>query len=181
MPSMREKMQAGAWYCCLDTELEQLRDDARLAVHQHNTLPPDQRGPMAPALRALLNSVGKDCFIEAPVHLAYGFNLSLGNAVYINAQCAILDTAPVRLGSGTMLGPAVQIYCAQHHLDPVKRAAGLEIASPVTIGTDVWIGGGAIILPGVTIGDGAIVGAGAVVTRDVAAGARVIGNPARAL
>ena len=78
-----------------------------------------------------------------------------------------------------MLGPAVQIYCADHHRDPVKRAAGLEQARPVTIGEDVWIGGGAIILPGVTIGDRAIVGAGSVVTKDVPEGATVRGNPAR--
>jgi len=78
-----------------------------------------------------------------------------------------------------MLGPAVQIYCAEHHLDPAPRAQGIEIAKPVTIGRDVWIGGGAILLAGITIGDGAIVGAGSVVTRDVPPGLTVVGNPAR--
>ncbi|MNX74713.1 Maltose O-acetyltransferase [compost metagenome] len=78
-----------------------------------------------------------------------------------------------------MLGPAVQIYCAEHHLDPVPRAQGIEIAKPVTIGRDVWIGGGAILLAGITICDGAIVGAGSVVTRNVPPGVTVVGNPAR--
>lgn len=119
--------------------------------------------------------------IEAPFHCAYGMNLSLGDRVYFNAGCVVLDTAPVRVGSDTMFGPAVQIYCAQHAKNPIERAKGLEIALPVTIGENVWIGGGAIIMPGVTIGDGAIVGAGSVVTRDVPPDTTVVGNPARSL
>lgn len=173
-------MAAGRWYSCLDPELDRLRQRARSAVHSHATLPPDQRGAMAPELRALLGHVGPDCCIEAPFHCAYGFNLHLGARVYMNAGCVTLDTAPVQIGDDTMLGPAVQIYCAQHHKDPDKRRAGLEIALPVTIGRNVWIGGGAILMPGITIGDAAIVGAGAVVTRDVPARTTVVGNPARA-
>ena len=98
----------------------------------------------------------------------------------MNAGCVILETAPVHIGAHTMLGPGVHIYCAEHDHDPARRAAGLEIARPVTLGANVWSGGGAILLPGVRIGDGAIVGAGAVVTRDVAAGQTVTGTPARA-
>ena len=85
------------------------------------------------------------------------------------------------LGARTMCGPGVQIYCADHHRDAERRARGIERAMPVTIGEDVWIGGGAVILPGVAIGQGAIVGAGAVVTRNIAPGARVVGNPARSV
>lgn len=177
--SERDRMAAGRWYCCIDPELEALRDRARAAVHDHNTLPPTERGAMAPALRRLLGSVGRDAMIEAPFHCAYGFNLHLGAGCYLNAGCTILDTAPVRIGARSMLGPGVQIYCADHHRDREKRAAVLEIARPVTLGEDVWIGGGAILLPGVTVGEGAIVGAGSVVTRDVAPGATVVGNPAR--
>jgi maltose O-acetyltransferase len=132
-------------------------------------------------LRALLRAFGTDARIEAPFHCAYGFNLSLGEGVYINAGCTILDTAQVHIGARTMLGPGVHIYCAEHHKDAAKRAAGLEMARPVDIGEDVWIGGGAIVLPGVRIGAGAIIGAGAVVTRDVAGGTTVTGNPARAI
>ena len=179
--SEREKMAAGGWYNCVDDELESFRVVARRAVFEHNSLHPDERGDIAPGLRALLADVGKDVRIEAPFHCAYGFNIALGDGVFFNAGCVILDTATVRIGAGTMLGPTVQIYCAEHSKDAVRRAAGLEIAKPVTIGTNVWIGGGAIVLPGVSIGDDAIVGAGAVVTRDVAAGATVVGNPARGI
>ncbi|WP_171174154.1 sugar O-acetyltransferase [Ruegeria sp. HKCCD8929] len=177
--SERQKMEAGDWYCCLDPELEALRQRARRAVHAHNTCPPDDRGAMAPELAALFAALGQDCLIEAPFHCAYGINLSLGNRVYFNAGCVVLDTAPVRIGNDTMFGPAVQIYCAQHAKDPAGRAEGLEIALPVIIGENVWVGGGAIIMPGVTIGDRAIVGAGSVVTRDVPADATVVGSPAR--
>lgn len=179
--SERDKMAAGDWYCCLDPELEQLRQRARNAVHQHNTMAPDARGSMAPALRALLASVADDVFIEAPFHCSYGINISLGSRVYLNAGCTMLDSGRISIGEGSMLGPGVQIYCAEHHKDVPLRSRGIEIARPVVIGKDVWIGGGAIILGGVTIGDGAIVGAGSVVTRDVAAGATVVGNPARSL
>ncbi|PDS95825.1 sugar O-acetyltransferase [Rhizobium sp. S9] len=179
MASEREKMVAGQWYCCLDDELDHLRRQARLAVHAHNTLPPDERGPAAPALRALFAQAASDIFIEAPFHCSYGINIVLGERVYVNAGCTILDSGSVTIGDRTMFGPGVQIYCAEHHKDPALRSRGIEIARPVAIGSDVWIGGAAIILGGVTIGDGAIVGAGAVVTKDVPAGATVVGNPAR--
>ncbi|MBX5152050.1 sugar O-acetyltransferase [Rhizobium lentis] len=177
--SEREKMAAGEWYCCLDDELDHLRRQARLAVHAHNTLPPDERGAAAPALRVLFARAALDIFIEAPFHCSYGINITLGERVYINSGCAILDSGSVTIGDRTMFGPGVQIYCAEHHKDSALRSRGIEIARPVAIGSEVWIGGCAIILGGVTIGDGAIVGAGAVVTKDVQAGATVIGNPAR--
>ncbi|WP_113186943.1 sugar O-acetyltransferase [Ensifer sp. ENS06] len=179
--SERDKMAAGEWYSCLVDELEALRMTARVAVHQHNTMAPIERGNMASALRVLFGAVADDVFIEAPFHCSYGINIHVGARVYLNAGCTILDSGRVAIGAGTMLGPNVQIYCAEHHRDAVLRGQGLEVAKPVTIGADVWIGGGAIILGGVTIGDGAIVGAGSVVTKDVAAGAVVAGNPARPL
>lgn len=175
----RTKMAAGEWYTCIDDELEALRATARDAVFEHNSLPPRRRGSIAPALRTLLGGAGEGARIEAPFHCAYGFNLFLGDGVFLNAGCTILDTAPVRIGKGTLLGPNVQIYCAEHHREASGRRAGLEIAKHVTIGDNAWIGGGAIILAGVGIGEGAIVGAGAVVTRDVPANATVVGNPAR--
>lgn len=177
--SEAEKMAAGEWYSCLDPELDEMRIRARVAVRAHNTIAVDLRGGCAPDLGALFKSIGGDVFIEAPFHCAYGVNIDLGDRVYLNAGCTILDTAPVKIGDGSMFGPNVQIYCAEHHKDIEQRRAGQEIAHPVTIGTDVWIGGGAILLPGVSVGDGAIIGAGSVVTRDVAAGQTVVGNPAR--
>jgi len=172
-------MSAGQWYSCLDPELAQLQMRARKAVHAHNISPPDKRDPMAPELRALFAQVAQNARIEAPFHCAYGMNITLGADVFLNAGCTIIDTATVHIGVQTLLGPGVQIYCANHHSDPDKRIAGLEIALPVHIGKSVWIGGAAIILPGVTIGDKAIIGADAVVTRDVPAGTTVMGNPAK--
>ncbi|MER9328363.1 sugar O-acetyltransferase [Mesorhizobium sp. M0488] len=179
--SERAKMAAGEWYACLDDELEALRVTARDAVFEHNSLPPRQRGDLGPGLKALLGSVGQGVRIEAPFHCAYGFNIFLGDGVFLNAGCIILDTASVRIGKGTLLGPNVQIYCAEHHREPAGRQVGLEIAGPVEIGANAWIGGSAVLLAGVSIGEGAIVGAGAVVTRDVPANTTVVGNPARAV
>ena len=177
--SEREKMEAGEWYRCIDPELEEIRVRTRKAIHLHNTLPPDERGNIGSALVDVMADVSPDAIIEAPFHCIYGMNISLGEGVYINSGCVILDTAPVRIGPSTMIGPAVQIYCAEHHLDAAKRKSRLEISKPVEIGENVWIGGGAIILPGVNIGDNAVVGAGAVVTKDVASNTIVVGNPAR--
>ncbi|MDV7143797.1 sugar O-acetyltransferase [Tropicimonas sp. TH_r6] len=180
MKTERQKMAAGEWYTCLDAELDDLRATARSAVHEHNSLPPEERGAIGPKLARLLTA--KDAMIEAPFHCAYGINIVLGDQVYLNAGCTILDCATVTIGEQSALGPNVQIYCAEHHQDPVKRTVdGLEIAHPVHIGKRVWIGGGAIILAGLTIGDGAVVGAGSVVTRDVPPETVVVGNPARAI
>ncbi|MFK7938302.1 MAG: sugar O-acetyltransferase [Roseovarius sp.] len=179
--SAHDKMTAGQWYSCHDPELLDMQARAREAVHAHNTAPPQVRGAIGQDLRALMRKVGQNAMIEAPFHCAYGMNISLGRNVYLNAGCVILDTAPVVIGDGCMLGPQVQLYCPEHHHDRTKRRAGLERARPITLECDVWLGGGAIVLSGVTIGEGAIVGAGAVVTRDVAAGAMVAGNPARSL
>ena len=171
----------GRWYTCLTPDLAALREAARQACWRHNTMDPALRGPCAPELAALFASLGEGAFLEAPFHTAYGANISLGDDVYLNSGCVVLDSAPVRIGRRTMLGPAVHIYCADHAHGSEDRRRGLERALPVTIGEDVWIGGGAILLPGVTVGDGALIGAGAVVTRDVAPGARVGGSPARPL
>ena len=177
----REKMAAGAWYTCLDEELGALRQAARAACFTPRATPPESLEAASSALAAHFGSCGDGPLVEAPFHCAYGINIHLGNHVYINANCVILDSWLVSIGDGTMIGPGAHIYCADHHREVDLRRQGIERALPVTIGKDVWIGGGAIILPGVTIGDGAIIGAGAVVTKDVASGTRVVGNPARPL
>jgi maltose O-acetyltransferase len=124
-------------------------------------------------------SVGAEALIRPPFFCDYGYNISLGPGAFLNYACIILDVEPVSIGEGTAIGPAVQILAADHPRDPRLRRQKIRFGRPVTIGANVWIGGGAIILPGVTIGDDAIVGAGSVVTRDVPAGATVVGNPAR--
>lgn len=124
--------------------------------------------------------VGKDAVIRPPFFCDYGYNIQLGDEVFLNFNCVILDVVEVVIGDRTQIGPATQIYAADHPRDRETRRSGVEFGRPVRIGSDVWIGGGAIILPGVTIGDGAVIGAGSVVTRDVGAGVTVTGNPARA-
>ena len=126
-----------------------------------------------------LGRVGKDAVIRPPFFCDYGYNIRLGDGAFLNFNCVILDVVEVTIGDHTQIGPAVQIYAADHPRDAATRRVGLEFGRPVRIGNDVWIGGGAIILPGVTVGDGAVIGAGSVVTRDVGAGQTVMGNPAR--
>ena len=123
--------------------------------------------------------VGVGAWIRQPFHCDFGYNIRIGAGVFMNFGCVLLDVVGIEIGDGAQIGPGVQIYTADHPRDPALRRAGLESGKPVRIGANVWIGGGAIILPGVTIGDDAIVGAGAVVTRDVAPGVTVAGNPAR--
>ncbi|HZF96279.1 MAG TPA: sugar O-acetyltransferase [Allosphingosinicella sp.] len=124
-------------------------------------------------------SVGEDALVRPPFFCDYGYNISLGPGAFLNYNCIILDVEPVSIGEGTAIGPGVQILAADHPRDPGLRRQKVRFGRPVTIGANVWIGGGAIVLPGVTIGDDAIVGAGSIVTRDVAAGVTVVGNPAR--
>ena len=126
-----------------------------------------------------LGRVGKDAVIRPPFFCDYGYNIHLGEEVFLNFNCVILDVVEVTIGDRTQIGPAVQIYAADHPRDAATRRTGIEFGRPVRIGSDVWIGGGAILLPGVTIGDGALIGAGSVVTRDIEAGQTVTGNPAR--
>jgi len=130
-------------------------------------------------LDAHLASVGEGVVIRPPFHCDYGYNISIGARTFINFNCTILDVVPVHIGEDCQIGPNVQIYTPEHPLQAEIRRTGLESGRPVSIGNNVWIGGGAIILPGVTIGDDAVIGAGSVVTRDVPAGAVAMGNPAR--
>jgi maltose O-acetyltransferase len=125
-------------------------------------------------------SVGEEAFIRPPFFCDFGYNISLGAGAFLNYNCIVLDVEAVVIGEGTAIGPAVQILASDHPRDPRLRRQKVRFGRPVTIGANVWIGGGAIILPGVTIGDDAIVGAGSIVTRDVPAGVTVFGNPARA-
>jgi maltose O-acetyltransferase len=124
-------------------------------------------------------SVGSEALIRPPFFCDYGYNITLRSGVFLNFNCVILDVESVFIGEGTAIGPAVQILTSDHPRDPRLRQQKIRFGRPVTIGANVWVGGGAIILPGVTIGDDAIVGAGSVVTRDVPAGSTVVGNPAR--
>lgn len=126
-----------------------------------------------------LASVGEGAVIRPPFYCDYGVNISIGAGVFLNFNCIILDVVAVTIGEKTQIGPGVQILTAGHPRDAATRASGLEFGRPIRIGQNVWIGGGAIILPGVTIGDDVLIGAGSIVTRDVPTAATAFGNPAR--
>ncbi|HVJ02204.1 MAG TPA: sugar O-acetyltransferase [Sphingomonas sp.] len=177
--SEKQKMLAGEPYRASDPEI--IADQAAAAewmqrFNQSLTLSPAEREVL---LRERFAEVGEGAVIRPPFHCDYGYNIRLGRGVFLNFGCIILDVVEVIIGDGTQIGPGVQILTADHPRDPAERASGLEWGRPITIGRNVWIGGGAIILPGVTIGDDAVVGAGSIVTRDVPRGTTVVGNPAR--
>lgn len=179
MRSEKAKMLAGELYVADCPELAADNARANEWMDRYNArqaIPAEDRRSM---LAELFARVDDDAFIRPPFHCDYGYNISLGRGAFLNFGCIILDVAEVTIGAGTQIGPGVQILTADHPRDPAQRRQRLEFGRPVHIGANVWIGGGAMILPGVTVGDDAIVGSGAVVTRDVPAGATVVGNPAK--
>lgn len=177
--SEKQKMLRGEFYSAVDPELRADQAAAAAWMDAYNL----RAGIPAAEARAMLTErfahVGEDVIIRPPFHCDYGYNISVGRGVFINFNCVILDVVTVTIGDMTLIGPGVQILTADHPREPEMRMQGLEYGRPVAIGKNVWIGAGALILPGVTIGDNALIGAGAVVTRDVAEGVTVAGNPAR--
>jgi len=177
--SEKTKMLAGELYDAGDAELQADLAATRDWMVRYNAalaLPTAERRAL---LAERLRAVGAGSTIRPPFHCDYGYNITIGEGVFLNFNCVILDVVEVSIGDRTQIGPGVQILAADHPRDPETRATGLEFGRPVRIGRNCWIGGGAIILPGVTIGDDALIGAGSVVTRDVPAGATAFGNPAR--
>lgn len=179
MISNKQKMIAGELYDAGDPELVADVMAAARWMDRYNARIAADRGEQLALLREGLGAVGDGVVIRPPFHVDYGYNITIGDGVFLNYGCVILDVCAVTIGAKTQIGPGVQILTADHPRDPAVRAQMLEFGRPIVIGANVWIGGGALLLPGVTIGDDAIIGAGSVVTRDVPAGATVVGNPAR--
>jgi maltose O-acetyltransferase len=177
----REKMLAGELYRASDPALAAESARADRLLRAYNATTAADGALRATLLGELLGSVGADVVVRPPFYCDYGYNVHLGRGTFLNYNCVLLDVGRIEIGALCQIGPAVQIYAADHPRDPALRRQGLESGKPVSIGSNVWIGGAAIILPGITIGDDAIIGAGSVVTRDVAPGVTVAGNPARPL
>ena len=175
----REMMLAGESYNCRDADLEVERQRAKALLRLYNLS--EALSERQFILKQLLGQIGQNATIEPPFYCSYGRNIHIGDHVYLNFLCTILDNAEVHVGNHVMIGPGVQIYTAAHPLQADTRNQGWEIAKPIVIEDNVWIGGGAILLPGVTIGRSAVVGAGAVVPRSVPANTVVAGNPARVI
>ena len=178
--SQYRKMVRGEPYDPMDPELVAARARARDLCLDLNATREAEAEKRRGILCALFGAGGDSVWMQPPFFCDYGSNIELGERVFFNFNCVVLDVCPVRIGSFAQFGPAVQIYTATHPLDAAERRRR-EYGKPVAIGSDVWVGGGAIVLPGVTIGPRAVIGAGSVVTRDIPADVFAAGNPCRVI
>jgi maltose O-acetyltransferase len=178
----REKMLANEPYISIsDPELIAMMAAAQELLHTFNFSHPNEIETRREIVRNLFGSIGEVFEVKPPFRCDYGCHIYAKENLYINYDCIILDCNKVYFGANVLLAPKVQIYTAYHPLDPDIRRTGLEMAAPITIGDDVWIGGGAIICPGVTIGNNTTIGAGSIVTRDIPANVVAVGNPCRVI
>lgn len=172
-------MLAGELYDALDPQLSEDRTKTRLLIKELNDSREDQTAERTRILKQLIPNQGLGLWLQPPFYCDYGYNIKLGDKVFFNFNCVVLDVTWVTIGSRTLFGPNVQIYTATHPINYKERASGLEYAKPITIGEDVWVGGSVVICPGVTIGDRSVIGAGSVVTKDIPADVFAAGNPCR--
>lgn len=179
--TMRERMEAGELYIADDPELAEMNARALDLMDAYNATTVRQGPLRRQLLEQLLGSVGQDTEIRPPLYVDYGSRITFGDRCFANFGLVALDVAPITIGDDVQLGPNVQLLTPTHPLEPGPRRDKWEAAQPIRIGDNVWIGGGAIVLPGVTIGDNTVVGAGAVVTKDLPADVVAVGNPARAV
>lgn len=177
--SQRERMIAGDPYLADDPELIAGAVRARRLMASYDEMRCDDLVGARQILVELLGSVGKDVTLRAPLYVDYGSQITIGDRVFANYGLTALDCAPITIGDDTQIGPHVQLLTPTHPLDADERRSKIEAAAPITIGRNVWIGGGVVVLAGVTIGDNSVIGAGAVVTKDVPANVVAVGNPAR--
>ena len=174
-------MIAGEMYDPLDKQLVEERLQTRLLVQALNDTRENETSERSSVLTKLLPNAAPDVWIQPPFYCDYGYNMKVGERVFFNFNCVVLDVAPVIIGSRSKLGPNAQVYTATHPLNHQERSSGREYAKPVVIGEDVWIGGSAVICPGVTIGDRSVIGAGSVVTKDIPSDVFAAGNPCRVI
>lgn len=175
------KMLRGEVYDAANDGFQERLVATRERLWEFNSLRPGETARMQVLLRELLGSCGQRVYVNQPFRCDYGCNIHVGENFFANFNLTVLDEAEVRIGDNAFIGPNVSIFTACHPLDATARNTGEQWARPVTIGHNVWIGGGAIILPGVTVGDNVVIGAGSVVTRAVPSSTLVCGNPARPL
>jgi maltose O-acetyltransferase len=177
----KQKMLAGELYLASDPALVLERGRARRLTRLFNQTTEEDSKQRKALLGELFGRPGQGLFVEPPFYCDYGSNIFFGDNVFLNFNCVILDCNTVHIGHNVQIAPGVQIYAADHPLDAAQRSAGPELARPITIGSNVWIGGASIICPGVTIGDNTTLGAGSVVTRDIPPGVLAAGNPCRVI
>src|SRR5437588_8734521 len=180
MRTEKDKMLAGELYDPLDPELVRARERARDLCQDLNATREADQDARGRILRELFGAGGESVWMQPPFFCDYGSNILLGERVFFNFNCVVLDVCRVTVGDFTLLGPAVQIYTATHPMNAGLRRRQ-EFAKPVEIGSDVWVGGGAVLCPGVKVGSKSVIGAGSVVTRDIPEGVFAAGNPCRVL
>jgi maltose O-acetyltransferase len=180
MMTEKEKMLAGELYSAVDEELLRELNAVKDIIHDYNLLRPTDNEAKLRMLKQLLGHVADDqIIINQPFYCDYGKQISVGRRFFANFNFTVLDEAPVTIGDDCFIGPNVSIYTACHSTDPVERNSRRELALPVTIGNNVWIGGSVTILPGIKIGDNVTIGAGSVVVNDIPDGCIAVGNPCR--
>lgn len=179
--SQRERMLAGDLYIADDPELAAESRRAAELMHRFNTSDPSDPDEQRRVLRELLGYLGEGAEIRPPIRCDYGYQIHVGARTFVNFGAVLLDVATITIGEDVQVGPNVQFLTPTHPLDPEVRRAKLEAAEPITIGDNVWLGGGVIILPGVSIGENSVVGAGSVVTKDLPPNVVAVGNPARVI
>ncbi|GAA4907148.1 sugar O-acetyltransferase [Streptomyces coeruleoprunus] len=179
MGENKRRMLAGEWYLPDDEELAADTERRIALCAAYNALPPPPPAERTKILGELLGSMGDGVRIRPPFHCDFGYRISIGEGTFVNFNAVFLDCGPITIGADVQIGPNVQLLTPTHELDTERRRAGWERAEPITIGDNVWLGGGVIVCPGVTIGADTVVGAGAVVTKDLPPGVLAVGNPAR--
>jgi len=175
---MKQRMLRGELYRFDDPELAADYARAQALLERYNTTRQDEQDLRDTLLRDLLGEMGDGVVIRPTFRCDYGSHIAIGARTFVNYDCVMLDVAPIRIGAACQIATCVQLLTATHPVDPEPRRLGWESAEPITIGDNVWLGGGAIVCPGVTIGEDTVVGAGSVVTRDLPAGVVAFGNPA---
>ena len=180
MSTELDKMLAGVLYDPMDAELVRARARARDLCHALNLTRDAQSEERRQLLKQIFGKGGDSVWMQPPFYCDYGSNMLLGERVFFNFNCVVLDVCRVTIGDYCQFGPSVQVYTATHPMNAALRRKQ-EFAKPIEIGSDVWIGGGAFICPGVRIGSRSVIGAGSVVTRDVPEGVFAAGNPCRVI
>lgn len=177
----RERMQSGKLYFCTDEEIAKEQLECLEILYDYNHTRPSESQKRKQILKNLLAEIGENCYIEPPLHANWGKYTHFGNNVYANFNLTLVDDTDIFVGDNVMFGPNVIIATAGHPVDPPLREKVAQFNIPVRIGKNVWIGAGAIVLPGVTIGDHSVIGAGSVVTKDIPPNVVAVGNPCRVL
>ena len=172
-------MLRGELYHADDPQIEAEQARAHELMERYNATRHSEQDERDRLLRELLGEVGDGVVVRPPFRCDYGAHIAIGAGTFVNFDCVMLDVAPIRIGAACQVATGVQLLTATHPIDPEPRRLGWEYAKPITIGDNVWLGGGVIVCPGVTIGDNTVVGAGAIVTRDLPADVVAFGNPAR--